>query len=193
MSKHVLIIQGHPDSTKQHFCHALANAYKTGAEKGDYSVKEIYVAQLNFPNLRTKGEFEDGLPPTDIKAAQEKISWSDHIIIIYPLWLGTMPALLKGFFEQTFRYGFAISNETNKMPKKLLAGKSTRIIVTVGMPAFLYRWFFRTHSIKSFQKNILGLSGIKPVKYNLLGMVDSSNAKHVKWLKKIQVLGQHGT
>ena len=193
MSKHVLIIQGHPDSTKQHFCHALANAYKTGAKNGDHSVKDINVAQLNFPILHTKYEFENSAPPTDIKAAQEKISWSNHIVIIYPLWLGTMPALLKGFFEQTFRYGFAISNETNKMPKKLLAGKSARIIVTMGIPAFLYRVFFRAHSLKNLQKNILGLSGIKPVKYNLVGIVDASNAKHVKWLKKIQTLGQHGT
>ncbi len=104
-----------------------------------------------------------------------------------------MPALLKGFFEQTFRYGFAISNESKNMPKKLLMGKSARIIVTMGMPAFLYRWFFRAHSLKSFQRNILGLSGIKPVKYNLIGMVDSSNDKRMKWVKKIQVLGQQGT
>ncbi len=193
MPKHVLIIQGHRDSTKQHFCHSLANAYKVGAENGDHSVKEINVAELNFPIIHNKDEFESGLTPKDINTAQEKISWSDHIVIIYPLWLGDMPALLKGFFEQTFRYGFAISNESKNMPKKLLMGKSARIIVTMGMPAFLYRWFFRAHSLKSFQRNILGLSGIKPVKYNLIGMVDSSNDKRMKWVKKIQVLGQQGT
>ncbi len=98
--------------------------------------------------------------PKNINTAQEKISWSNHIIIIYPLWLGDMPALLKGFFEQTFRYGFAISNESKKIPKKLLMGKSARIIVTMGMPSFIYRWFFRAHSPKSFQRNILGLSGM---------------------------------
>ena len=192
MSKHVLIIQGHPDFTKQHFCHAIASAYKNGARNSNYDVRIINIAQLKFPILHTQDEFENGIPTSDIQTSQREIRWADHIVIIYPLWLGTMPALLKGFFEQTFRYGFAISHESKIMPKKLLKGKSARIIVTMGMPAFLYQWFFRAHSLKSLQRNILGLSGIKPVKYNLIGMVDSSNDKRTKWLKKIQTLGQQG-
>jgi len=190
MQKHVLIIQGHPDATKQHFCHAIASAYKNGARNSNYSVKTINVARLDFPILHTQEEFETGALIDDIKNAQHDIRWADHIVIIYPLWLGTMPALLKGFFEQTFRYGFAISNETKKMPKKLLKGKSARVIITMGMPAFIYKWFFRAHSLKSLKRNILGISGIKPVKHSLIGTVDTSNVKREKWLKKIQTLGQ---
>lgn len=152
MHKHVLIIQGHPDATKQHFCHAIANAYKNGAGDNDNSVKTINVEHLDFPILHTQEEFETGALTDNIKNAQHDIRWADHIVNIYPLWLGTMPALLKGFFEQTFRYGFAISNETKKMPKKLLKGKSARIIITMGMPALLYRWYFGAHSLKSLKK-----------------------------------------
>lgn len=190
MKKHVLIIQGHPDAKKLHFCHAIASAYKNGARNNNYSVKVINIAQLDFPILHNKDEFEHDVLANDIKIAQHDIHWADHIVIIYPLWLGTMPALLKGFFEQTFRYGFAISNEAKIMPKKLLKGKSARVIVTMGMPAFLYRWFFGAHSLKSLKKNILGLSGIKPVTHSLIGAVDSSNVKREKWLKKIQTLGK---
>lgn len=51
-----------------------------------------------------------------------------------------MPALLKAFFEQTFRYGFALGKE-ERIPEGLLKGKSARIVVTMGMPAFIYRWY----------------------------------------------------
>lgn len=74
------------------------------------------------------------------------------------------------------------------MPKKLLKGKSARVIITMGMPAFIYKWFFRAHSLKSLQRNILGISGIKPVKHSLIGTVDSSGVKHEKWLKKFKLL-----
>ncbi len=192
MEKRVLIIQGHPDGSKQHYCHAISNAYKNGARNNGYEVRFINIAQLNYPILRTQEEFESDELVNDIKNSQQDIRWANHIVIIYPLWLGGMPALLKGFFEQTFRYGFAIGHETKKMPKKLLKGKSARVFVTMGMPAFIYRWFFGAHSLKSLQKSILGLAGIKPVKYNLIGLVDASNNRRMKWLKKIQVLGQQG-
>lgn len=193
MQKNILIIQGHPDAKKLHFCHAIANAYKNGARNSSYQVKLISVAQLDYPIIHTQDEFEKGELTEDIRIAQREIRWADHLVIIYPLWLGTMPALLKGFFEQTFRYGFAMSKESKKMPKKLLKGKSARIIVTMGMPAVLYRWFYKAHSLKSLQRNILGLSGIKPIRHSLIGMVDVSNDKRMKWLKKIQALGRHGT
>ncbi len=190
MKKNILIIQGHPDANKLHFCHAIASAYKNGARNSSYNVKKINVAQLDFPILHTQDEFEHGALTEDIKSSQNLIRWADHIVIIYPLWLGAMPALLKGFFEQTFRYGFAIGKESKKMPKKLLKGKSARIIITMGMPAFVYRWLFGAHSLKCLKKSILGLTGIKPIKHSLIGTINSSSSKREKWLKKTQVLGQ---
>jgi len=192
MKKHVLIIQGHPDGSKPHFCHAISDAYKNGARNNNYEVKVINIAQLDYPILHTREEFENDELKDDIKKSQRDIHWANHLVIIYPLWLGAMPALLKGFFEQTFRYGFAIDHESRKMPKKLLKGKSARIIVTMGMPAFVYKWFFGAHSVKCLQKSILGLAGIRPIKYSLFGLVESKNSRRVKWLKKIQTLGQQG-
>jgi len=98
MKKHVLIIQGHPDGRKQHYCHAIANAYKNGARNSNYDVKVINIALLDYPLLHTQEEFENGELTDDVKQSQQSIRWADHIVIIYPPWLGTMPALLKGFF-----------------------------------------------------------------------------------------------
>jgi putative NADPH-quinone reductase len=76
------------------------------------------------------------------------------------------------------------------MWKKLLKGKSARIVVTMGMPAFFYRWYFRAHSLKSLERNILAFCGIAPIKTSLIGMVDGGDgAKREKWLAKMRALG----
>jgi putative NADPH-quinone reductase len=113
-------------------------------------------------------------------------------VIIYPLWLGSMPALLKGFFEQVFRPGVAFEYQPNgKMPKKLFTGKTARLIVTMGMPAFLYRWFFFAHSLKSLKRNILEFCGITPVKATLIGNVEGLRPEQrTIWLDKVRKLGE---
>ena len=194
MPKKITIIQGHPDPANNRFCHALEMAYIEGAKNGGHAVKRIDVANLDFPLLRTREEFEHGDPPPGIVDSQEAIAWADHIVVIYPLWLGTMPALMKGFLEQTFRYGFAIGTiEEKRMPRGLLTGKTARVVITMGMPAFIYRWFFGAHSLKSLERNILKMSGIKPVYESLIGNIDApSDKKRMKWLKEMATLGKRG-
>lgn len=194
MTKQIAIIQGHPDSQARHFGHALADEYAKGAEDGSHEVRRIEVATLDFPILRTREEFEKGPVPDSIRRAQETIRWANHLVILYPLWHGTMPALLKAFFEQTFRYGFAAENAgPNRFPKKLLTGRSARIVVTMGMPAFIYKWFYRAHGLKNLQRSILGFAGIRPVKASLIGLVEGMNeAQRAWWLDKMRALGERG-
>ena len=52
------------------------------------------------------------------------------------------------------------------MGEKLLGGRSARVVVTMGMPALVYRWYFRAHSVKSLERNILGFVGIAPIHRN---------------------------
>lgn len=194
MGRHIAIIQGHPDPQANRFGHALADAYAKGAEEAGHEVKVIVVARVDFPLLRSKEDWENGAPPDTIRQAQRTIGWAEHLVIFYPLWLGTMPALLKAFLEQVFRPGFALPKpEAGKMWKKLLTGKSARIVVTMGMPAFLYRWYFRAHSLKSLERNILGFCGISPIKESLIGMIEAiDTARREKWLAKMRMLGREG-
>ena len=191
MARHIIIIQGHPDLRRTHFGHALAEAYASGAEQAGHEVKRIEVATLDFPVLRTKEDFETGKPPASICEAQGLIRWADHLVMVYPLWLGEMPALLKAFLEQVFRPGFALAYEAGRMPKKLLKGKSARIVVTMGMPALIYRWYFGAHGLKCLKRSILRFAGVTPVKDTLIGMVeDADEAKRERWLDKMRSLGQ---
>jgi len=191
MAKRIAIVQGHPDPRGGHLGHALAQAYAKGAEQAENEIKVIEVASLEFSFLRTKQEWEAGAPPDAIRDAQRTIGWADHLVFFYPLWLGSMPALLKGFLEHVFRPEFAIAKpEGGKMWKKLLTGKSARIVITMGMPAFVYRWYFRAHSLKSLERNILGFSGVSPIKASLFGSIEArSDATRQKWLAKMRALG----
>lgn len=194
MAKRITIIQGHPDAQARHFCHALADEYAKGAEDGGHEVRRIEVATLDFPLLRTKEDFEQGAPPDVIKQGQEAIGWANHLVIIYPLWLGDMPALLKAFLEQALRPGFAFEyQKSGGMAKKLLTGKSARIVVTMGMPAFVYRWIFFAHSLKSLRRNTFWFCGIGPIRSTIIGSIEGMAEKHrLEWLDEMRELGELG-
>jgi putative NADPH-quinone reductase len=102
----IAIIQGHPTSGGGHFCHALAEAYAEGAFAGGHQVRLINVADLDFPLLRSKADWDEAPPPSVIAEVQQTLAWAEHLVIIYPLWLGGLPALLKGFLEQALRPAF---------------------------------------------------------------------------------------
>jgi len=189
----IAIIDGHPDPEPSHFCHAAADAYRRGAEEGRHEVRVITLGNMEVPLLRSQREWEHEPAPSALRTCQDAIAWADHLVILYPLWLGDMPAILKAFLEQIFRPGFAFKYGANPMGEKLLKGKSARIIVTMGMPAFVYRLYFRAHSLKSLKRNILAFVGIGPIRTNVIGSIASlSDAKHRKWLETIRSYGHNG-
>jgi putative NADPH-quinone reductase len=191
MAKKIAIIQGHPDSKEKHFGHALAKAYEDGATASGHEVRTITVADLDFPLLRSQADWLTGHAPASIVSGQEAVTWADHVVIIYPLWMGDVPALLKGFLEQLLRPGFAFQyTETKGFPKKLLTGRSARIVVTMGMPALAYKWYFRSHSLKSLKRNVLGFSGFKPIKSTVIGLVEGSAEARADWLSEMVKLGE---
>ncbi|HVT35692.1 MAG TPA: NAD(P)H-dependent oxidoreductase [Nevskiaceae bacterium] len=188
--RHILILQGHPERGAQRLCHALARAYANGAREGGHQTETIDIADLDFPLLHSKQDWEHGTPPAPIVQVQAAIARADHLVLIYPLWLGCMPALLKGFLEQVLRPGFAISPLHDGMPRKLLQGKSARIVVTMGMPGPVYRWYFGAHSLKSLKRNILGFCGVSPIRDLVVGMVESaSEEQRQQWLRKLHQYG----
>lgn len=190
MAKNITVIDGHPDPSAERYCHALAEAYAEGARSAGHEVERIDLAEVDVPFLRSQHEWSAGEPSPAIRRAQEAIGGADHLVIIYPLWLGTMPALVKAFFEQAFRPGFAIKPGVMSLRPGLLTGKSARIVITMGMPAWIYRWFFLAHSLRSLERNILKFSGIGPIRETLIGGVEAiGQAKRSAWLDTMR---RHG-
>lgn len=193
MGKRIVLIQGHPDPAGGHYDNALADAYASGAREGGHEVRRIEVATLDVPFLRSKQDFDKGSVPESLKPGQDAVAWAEHIVLIYPLWLGTMPALLKAWLEQVLRSDFAFEIVEGGTWRKKLKGRSARIVVTMGMPAFVYRWYFGAHSLKSLERNILSFSGIAPIRESLIGSVEAKNDRRRKqWLERMRAYGRDG-
>lgn len=191
-NRRILIIQGHPDVTQTHLGHDLAHAYAAAATAAGHQVRTATPAQIDFPLLRSQKEWESGPLPSALQKAQDDIAWAQHLVLFFPLWMGDMPALLKGFLEQVARPGFAFRPEKGSpFGQKGLAGRSARVVVTMGMPALVYRFYFRAHSVRSLERNILGFVGIAPVNETLIGGVDQlGDDGRTKWLAKLASLGR---
>lgn len=191
MRRKIVIIDGHPDPAGERFCHAIADAYADGALAGGHDVRRIVIAETDIAFLRSALDWTDQPASQAMQACQESIRWTEHLVIVYPLWLGSMPAILKAFFEQVSRPGFAIRRGARTMWPGLLTGRSARIVVTMGMPAFVYRWYFLAHSLKSFERNILRFSGIGPIRETLIGNVEGAGiSRRQKWLYHMRELGR---
>ncbi len=189
VGKRVLIIQGHPDS--QSYNHAIHAAYKKGALAAGAEVKEIYVGDLEFNlNLKHGYRARTELEPC-LLDAQEKIRWAEHIVLIYPVWWGAVPAILKGFFDRTLLPGFAFKKrEGSLFWDMLLKGRSARIISTLDQPAWFYRLVNGAPTDKAVKRMTLQFCGISPVRITNIGPIRLSKDEYrAKWLKRIETLG----
>ena len=155
-------------------------------------VRAIDVAALKFDVLRSATEWEAAPASRDIVEAQKAILDAQHLVFVFPLWLGALPALLKAFLEQVLRPGLAF--DVSKGPfRGRLKGRSSRVIVTMGMPAWIYRWWFGARAVKSFEQGILRFVGIKPNRLTLIGSLGSDSEYTRKaWLAEIARLGRAG-
>lgn len=190
-SRRIVVVQGHPDADARHLGHALADAYAASASAAGHLLRRVEVARLDFPLLRSQADWQHGHVPPALAPVQQDVLWAQHLVFFFPLWLGDMPALLKGFLEQLARPGFAFKEaEGNPFGAKGLSGRSARVVVTMGMPALVYRWLYRAHSLKSLQRNVLGFVGIAPVSETLIGGVDNLGEAGVqRWLERMRELG----
>ncbi|RYF82873.1 MAG: flavodoxin family protein [Comamonadaceae bacterium] len=194
MPRKILLLQGRPDASAAHFGDSLAASYARGAQAAGHEIRQIRIAELDFPLLRSKSAWDTEAPPPVLQRAQDAIRWAEHIVFFFPLWLGGMPAIAKGFLEQVLRPGFAIERApTGSMGVKLLTGRSARIVVTMGMPSLVYRWYFRAHSLKALERNILGFVGIAPIHETLVGTVEGmKQALREQWVRRFEAMGREG-
>lgn len=187
MSK-VLVIDGHPDPHPA-LGHALAEAYAQGARASGHEVRLTRLADLHLTLLRASAEF--AAPPNEpgLIAAREDIAWAQHIAIIFPLWLGGAPALVHAFLEHAARaLFFAEIGKQGWRPK--LKGRSARIIVTMGMPAPLYRLVFGAFGVRALARSVLGFAGIGPVRSTFFGGAGDPETPYTRWLESARELGR---
>lgn len=186
----ICLINAHPDPAPQRFCHALADAYQAGAEGAGHEVARFDAGALDYDFLTTAQAFSQPAPEP-VRAVQDALSAADHLALIYPLWVGTMPARSKALIEHLGRAHFFVGagSDSSSWPARKMSGKSARVIVTMGMPEVAYRVFFRSHSLRAVETGILGLAGFKPVRSTVFGMVEGSVQRRAGMLEGAGKLG----
>lgn len=188
--KNILIINGHPN--KDSFCFALAESYKKGAISAGTECKLVHLIDLKFNPILTFGYKTVSALEPDLVQIQQDILWANHLVFVYPNWWSTYPALLKGFFDRVFIPGFAFKyQEKSPMPKKLLEGKTARLIVTMDSPKWYYWLVNKSPGHNSMKTGILGFCGIKPIKISSFGIIKkSTQEQRKKWLEDVELLGK---
>lgn len=188
--KKILIILGHP--VKDTFSGQLFENYKQGALSSGAEVKELVLRDLKFElNFSSGYRGSQELEP-DLVKAQELITWAEHLVLIYPNWWSTFPALLKGFIDRTFLPGFAFKYRKGSLLwDKLLTGRSARLIITMDTPPWYYWLVYRRPGHNAMKRGILEFCGIRPVKITTIGSLKiSSEQKRQQWLHKVKAMGR---
>lgn len=92
-----------------------------------------------YPDRDSKHAFANGQQSADIEREQEKLRWADAVILQFPLWWFSMPAILKGWFERVYAYGFGYGvgehsdvHWGDRYGEGMLAGKRAMLVITTG-------------------------------------------------------------
>ena len=152
----ILLVFAHPEPRSLSAALRDVAVNELKAQEHDVLVSNLYaqgwksqVDRADFPSLAPEkrlkvpaasGEaFVGDALTADVKAEQEKLLWADILILQFPLWWFTMPAILKGWVDRVYSYGFAYGvgehNDKrwgNRYGEGNLANKSAMLIVTAG-------------------------------------------------------------
>ncbi|MGG1615285.1 NAD(P)H-dependent oxidoreductase [Paenibacillus sp. NRS-1782] len=190
MSKKILVIQGNP--VVGSYGEALAQSYVKGAEAAGAEVRLLQLSALDFnPNLL--GGYRNKLPlEPDLIKAQESMKWAEHLVFVFPIWWGSLPALMKGFIDRTFMPGFAFKYQKGKsLPDKLLKGRTARLITTMDGPGWYYRFFQGQPVHRMMKDSTLHLCGVKPVRSTAIDLMNKkTDQQRNDWLSKVEQLGR---
>lgn len=189
-SKNVLVLLGNPD--KETFSGVLADSYQTGAEEAGHTVERVNLGDLQFDPILHRGYKDIQELEPDLIDLQEKFRWADHIVIVYPNWWVTMPALLKGLFDRFWLPGFAFNfNKETKQIEQHLKGKTARVLVVSGSHSAFQTWWKYGDFTNEIQHGILGFAGINS-RVKVFGPAEKvSDEQRQKWAKEVGVLGKN--
>jgi putative NADPH-quinone reductase len=191
MGKKIVVLLGNPD--KETFTGLIADHYQAAAEESGHEVARFNVGEMQFDPILHQGyKVIQELEP-DLLRFQDAVRAADHIVVVYPNWWCTMPAILKGLFDRLWIPGFAFNFD--KKTKKLiqrLKGKTGRVIVVAGTHSPFNTWWLFGDYTNEIQHGILGFAGIEAA-VTTFGPSERVDVRtREAWLKQVGDLGRKG-
>jgi putative NADPH-quinone reductase len=140
-----------------------------------------------FDPVLWKGYKQQQVLEPELKQAQENILWCEKWVIIYPVWWGSVPAILKGYLDRVLWKGFAFRyHAKDPLWDKLLKGREAEIISTCDSPAWYLWWQYRNSDINMVKQAVLKFCGVSPVKTTRIGRVRYlTDAQREKEIEKV--------
>lgn len=185
----VLVVMGHPRGDS--LVAALADAYCERARARGVEVRRLDLRTLSFDLQVTTADFAAQTVEDDVQHARDDLRWAQHLVIVYPLWWGAMPALLKGFLDRVLAPGLAFTvREDGRGYRGLLHGRTAHLLVTMDTPPTIYRWLLRSPGTTALRRDVLGFCGIAPCGITLFGPVrPASLLTRRRWLRTAAAAG----
>jgi len=165
-----LIVYCHPKT--ESFNAAILTTVKEELEKKQAEVKVKDLYRMNFNPVFQAQELEKPLP--DVLQEQKDVAWADTLIFIYPIWWHERPALLKGWIDRVFSYGFAYQYGAHGF-EGLLHGKKALVFTTAGADAESAKKSGQADDIKAMVHGTLEGCGFEIVNNTNFYAVDSAS------------------
>ncbi|MDG9882829.1 NAD(P)H-dependent oxidoreductase [Pseudomonas sp. GD04058] len=190
MTQRILILLGHP--SRDSFCAALARQYRDTALQAGHEVRLISLGELDFDPILRQGYRKPQPLEPDLLDAQQAITRASRLVLVFPIWWGGIPALLKGFLDRVLLPGFAFRYKSGSpFPEKLLAGRHAHLLVTMDTPPWYYRWIYAMPGLHQMRRTTLAFCGIRPEKTLTFGpLLSSTPQRRQAWLAKTHALAQ---
>ena len=192
-----LIVFYHPYEGS--YCNAILNAVKSGLVKSAQPHKVINLGKEDFdPVMRAKdlGAFVN-MGRGDESAAEyldtmvlrykKKLEWAERLVMIFPIWWMTMPAMMKGFVDKVIFPGIAYDMVDGSLKTRLHSLKQVTVITTMNTPADIYRERFDNSLEGSLIKGTFNQIGIHDVEWISINQVkQGGREKREKWLAELE-------
>ena len=99
MPKRIVILNGHPAAKS--LSRRLAESYAKGAREAGHEVRVIHIRDLDFDSDFGFGGYVETKPlEPDLESVLSDLEWSEHLVLLTPMWWGGVPAKLKGLFDR---------------------------------------------------------------------------------------------
>lgn len=192
MKKRILILNGHPAASS--LSRSFGEAYAEAALESGHDVRVSNIRDLNFDADFGFGGYRETKPlEPDLEQLLNDFQWSDHLVLLTPMWWGGVPAKLKGLFDRALLPGrtFDTRNKKGPFPAPMLDGRTARVILTSDTADWFFNWIYHRALWIQLKHQILGFIGFKPARLtHFVGASHPETGKVEAWLGKVRYLGR---
>lgn len=186
----IFILLGHTDSAT--LSGALADCYETHARSAGHEIRRQNIGDMRFDPVLHEGYKNIQQLEPDLENFRENVQWAEHVVVVYPTWWSSMPGMLKGLFDRAWLPHFAFNFADHGLTwKKLLLGRTARIITSVNTSPWLTRFMYGSPTVV-LELAILRFAGIRAHSTILGPSERASERTKARWFRLVGRLGREG-